>query len=68
MYATSNPYRTGPFKNMSHTINQYPKAVKIYLSKDINSVTWGERVRNREAMNLITIDDVKNKVNEILSL
>ncbi len=68
LYATSNPYRTGPFKNMSHTINQYPKAVKIYLSKDINSVTWGERVRNREAMNLITIDDVKNKVNEILSL
>ena len=68
LYATSNPYRTGPFKNMSHTINLYPKAVKIYLNSDINSITWGKRVRNREAMNLITIDDVKNKVNEILSV
>ena len=68
LYATSNPYRTGPFKNMSHTINLYPKAVKIYLNSDINSITWGKRVRSREAMNLITIDDVKNKVNEILSV
>ena len=68
LYATSNPCRTGPFKNMSHTINLYPKAVKIYLNSDINSITWGKRVRSREAMNLITIDDVKNKVNEILSV
>ena len=68
LYATSNPYRTGPFKNMSHTINFYPKAVKIYLKSNISSITWGKRVRNREAMKLITIDDVKNKVDEILSV
>tara|TARA_Y100000996_G_scaffold415131_1_gene408360 strand:- start:380 stop:1402 length:1023 start_codon:yes stop_codon:yes gene_type:complete len=68
LFATSNPYRTGPFRNMTHTINKYPQAINIYLHKDIDSVKWGKRVRNSNAMDLITVDDVKSKVDEILSI
>ena len=53
LYATSNPYRTGPFKNMSHTINLYPKAVKIYLNK----------IANKKSM---TYMNNKNKNNNML--
>ena len=66
LYATSNPFRTGPYKNMEYIINKYPEAMKLYKNKEISSVKWGERIRNNDAMKLITIDEVKNKIDLIL--
>ena len=66
LYATSNPYRTGPYKNMNYTINKYPDAVKLYKKRNIDNLKWGERVRHKRAMSLIKIEDVREKVDEIL--
>jgi len=66
LYATSNPNRTGPYNNMSFVINKYPEALKKYKNKSELDAKWGERVRNKDAMALIKIEEVKQKIDEIL--
>jgi len=66
LYATSNPLRTGPYCKLEYTINKYPQALEAFLDKKIENVKWGERVRNREAMKLIKIDDVKVQIKRVM--
>lgn len=66
LYATSNPLRTGPYCKIEYTINKYPQALEAFLDKKIENVKWGERVRNREAMKLIKIDDVKAQIKRVM--
>ena len=62
LYATSNPARTGPYVSRELTVNRYPDAVERYLGKPFESLRWGARVRHPDAMSLITIDDVTDKI------
>ena len=62
LYATSNPDRTGPYLSRNFTINRYPDAIRRYLDKNVGDIAWGQRVREPDAMNLITVDDALQKV------
>ena len=62
LYATSNPDRTGPYLSRDLTVNRYPDAAREYLGREVNEFRWGRRVRHRDAMELITIGDVKGKI------
>ena len=62
LYATSNPDRTGPYLSRQYTVNRYPDAVRKYLDKDVEQLRWGQRVRHPEAMSLITVEDVIEKI------
>ena len=62
LYATSNPDRTGPYASRELTVNRYPDAVRVYLGKSVEQLRWGQRVGHRDAMDLITIDDVTEKI------
>lgn len=66
LYATSNPKRTGPYKNMEYTINKYPEALRVFENKSEDDIKWGFRVRNKNAMSLIKIGDVKNMIDKIM--
>ncbi|MFL2559713.1 MAG: glycosyltransferase family 9 protein [Gammaproteobacteria bacterium] len=66
LFATSNPFRTGPYNNMDYIINKYEIALKKYNNKSINEVKWGTRIRNNQAMSLITQEDVIDMVDKIL--
>lgn len=66
LYATSNPQRTGPYQKLEHVIDKYSEALDKFSSKKKSSIKWGERVRDPSAMSLITIDDVKAKIKEII--
>jgi len=68
LFATSNPLRTGPYDNMDYVINKYEIALKKYNNKSIYEVKWGARIRNNQAMSLITQDDVINMADKILGL
>ena len=68
LFATSNPERTGPFQNIEFIINKYPEALKKYNKKLVSDAKWGERIRNKKAMSLIKVDDVKKKIGMILRL
>jgi heptosyltransferase I len=62
LYATSNPERTGPYNSRKFTINRYPDAIRQYLGKNTDEVRWGQRVRHPDAMNLIEVEDVVEKI------
>lgn len=67
LYATSNPQRTGPYRNRRWTVDRYPDAVARYLGKSPEDLRWGQRVRHPEAMELITVDDVTDKIDALLA-
>ena len=47
-------------------IDRYKEAVEKYTNKNKKSMKWGERVRDPNAMKLITINDVKTKIKQII--
>jgi heptosyltransferase I len=67
LYATSNPKRTGAYSSLEYTVDRYEEAVDRFSKKSIENTKWGERVRDKRAMKLILLDDVKLMVKKILS-
>ena len=67
LYATSNPKRTGPYSNLEYTVDKYEKAILKFSKKSLEKTNWGERVRDKGAMKLILLDDVKLMIKKILS-
>ncbi len=67
LYATSNPERTGPYKSKHLTVNQYPQAIAKEFGKAIQELRWGQRVRDPEAMGIISVQDVIEKVDCVLA-
>ncbi len=68
LYATSNPDRTGPYASRELTVNRYPDAVARFIGKPVEALRWGQRVRHPDAMDLITIDDVRDKIDNFLDI
>ncbi len=58
LYATSNPFRTGPYLSQQWVVNKYPEAVRQQFGKDVTQVAWGQRVRRADVMDLIAVGDV----------
>ena len=67
LYAVASPEKTGPYFSERWVINKYPLAVKTILKKDPSKVSWHERVHSTEAMKLITVDEVVNKLEKLFS-
>jgi len=68
LYATTNPDRARPYLSSDWTVNRYPDAVFKKYNKNVNEVAWGTRVRDEWAMNLITVEDVKSKIDMLISM
>ncbi|MFT6791364.1 MAG: heptosyltransferase I [Cellvibrionaceae bacterium] len=66
LYATSNPYRTGPYCSLKHTVNQYPEAVGLFFNKSVDELPWGKRIRDPQALELITFGHIREKLDEIM--
>jgi heptosyltransferase I len=62
LYATSNRFRTGPYFSQHLVVDKYPEAVRREFGKPVEALRFGERVRNPDAMSLITVDDVVTKL------
>ena len=67
LYATSNPGRTGPYVSRQLTVSKYEEALKKYLNKTVDKVRWGQRVRSPDAMSLIDVSDVTEKLDDFFS-
>lgn len=65
LYATSNPLRTGPYLSQHLVVDRYPEAVAREFGPGARP-RWGARVRKPDAMELITVDDVKEKLSLVL--
>ena len=66
LYATSNPNRTGPYlSNDKWVVNAYPEACAKFKNTDSDQIKWGGRVRDPNAMELISATQVKAKLLEL---
>ncbi len=66
LYVTSNPLRTGPYLSRQWTINHYPEALLDELGKSVDELPWGTRVRNPEAMQRISVEEVTGMLDKLL--
>jgi heptosyltransferase I len=62
LYATSNRLRTGPYYSQHLVVDKYPQAVAAEFGTAVEALRWGQRVRNPDAMSLITVADVVEKL------
>ena len=62
LYSTSNRHRTGPYFSQHLVVDKYPEAVQREFGRPIETLRWGQRVRDPEAMSLITVPDVTVKL------
>lgn len=67
LYATSNPDRTGPYLSRQFTVDRYADAVEQFLGKRVSDLRWGQRVRHADAMALITVADVTDKLDKFFA-
>jgi len=66
LYATSNPDRTGPYLNRDLIVNAYPEACRKFLGKSVDQLRWGQRIRDADAMGLIRLGKVNERIKEVL--
>lgn len=64
LYAVANPLLTGPFRNLQHSVNKYPEAVKKF--ECVKPRDFHHRVHDNRAMKLIEFDEVWDQVSSIL--
>lgn len=62
LYATSNRFRTGPYLSQHLVVDRYPEAVRREFGVAVEDIRFGRRVRNPAAMDLVTVDDVVEKL------
>ncbi len=64
LYATSNRFRTGPYFSQDLVVDKYPQAVQQEFGKPVEALRWGQRVRDPEAMMLISVAEVTEKLGQ----
>lgn len=62
LYATSNRFRTGPYLSQQLVADRYPDAVRREFGVGVEDIRFGRRVRNPAAMDLVSVDDVIEKL------
>ncbi|MDH3893036.1 MAG: glycosyltransferase family 9 protein [Chromatiales bacterium] len=66
LFATTDPRRAAPYLSRNLVVDRYDAACRRFLHKSADEVRFGTRVRNPDAMSLITVDAVMDKVAEVL--
>ncbi|HEX5339915.1 MAG TPA: glycosyltransferase family 9 protein [Gammaproteobacteria bacterium] len=67
LYATTNPDRAGPYLSQRWRVDRYPDAMRKFNRQDAATAPWGTRVRNPEAMDLITVEDVTDRLDALMA-
>ena len=67
LYAASNPKRSGPYLSIEHCVNKYDEAAKLFRDKPASELKWGTKLEYEGVMDLISVEDVTNKLSSILS-
>ncbi len=66
LYAASNPRRSGPYNSLRWCVDKYNEAAEKYLSRSANAIKWGTKIERPSVMDLITVTDVKQKLDEFM--
>ncbi len=67
LYVSGNPLRGGPYLFQKWVVNAYPEAVLKKFGKSVDEIRWGKRVRDPEAIELVTVEAVKKKLDDVIA-
>jgi heptosyltransferase I len=67
LYATTNRWRAGPYSSQQWVVDKYPQALARELGRTVDQVPWGTRVRRADAMELIEVRDVTERLDALMS-
>jgi heptosyltransferase I len=66
LYAATNPLRTGPYLSRLWCVDAYPQAAKRFRHRAPEKLPWTEKIEERGVMDLITVDQVNAKIDELV--
>jgi heptosyltransferase I len=65
MYAVASPELSGPYFSRNLVVNRFPMVLQRHLGKEPAAVPLGTRVRTSNAMSLIAVGDVLEKLAQV---
>jgi len=65
LYSVAPAKLSGPYLSQDLAIDKYPEAVRTILKEDPKTIAWGKRVHTQAAMELITVEDVMQKLEKV---
>jgi len=65
LHAASNSKRSGPYLSRNWCIDKYDEAAKKFKNKPANKLKWGTKLEYDGVMDLISVDDVTNKLKQL---
>jgi heptosyltransferase I len=66
LYAATNPARSGPYLSRLWCVDAYAQAARRFRGRSPESLPWTEKIEHRGVMDLIGIDQVTAKLDELL--
>ena len=68
LHAVTNVAISGPYTQLQQAINAYPDALMAVLGQTVEQGVWGKHVHGFEAMQLISVDAVIQRIQQLLPL
>jgi heptosyltransferase I len=66
LYAATNPARSGPYLSRLWCVDAYAQAARKFRGRAPEKVPWTEKIEHRGVMDLIGVDQVTGKLDELL--
>ena len=66
LYAATNPARSGPYLSRPWCVNAYPEAARRFRRRPPERLPWTEKIEERGVMALITVEQVKAKLDQAI--
>ena len=66
LYAATNPARSGPYLSRLWCVDAYAQAARKFRGRAPEKLPWTEKIERRGVMDLIGVDQVTGKLDELL--
>jgi heptosyltransferase I len=66
LYAATNPARSGPYLSRPWCVNAYAEAARKFRGKSPEQLPWTEKIEEPGVMDLITVEQVTEKLDQAL--
>ena len=67
LYAATSPARSGPYYSRQWCVDRYGLAARSVLGRDVASLAWTTKIERSGVMDLITVDDVVERLDALLA-
>jgi len=67
LYACTWSKRSGPYNSLNYCVDKFELAAEKYLNKAANDLRWGTKIEEQGVMELIQVDEVCAKLDQVLN-